>query len=113
LAPSYARGSEGIKFREGIRAYNSLFAFSSMGAKVDQLIEQSRGPYVYKISGQVYHRIGSLLLEDGQPPKYAQNYVYDSFDEVEDRISALQNESQRARIDRRNVASLTNMLDRQ
>lgn len=84
-----------------------------MGAKVDQLIEQSRGPYVYKISGQVYHRIGSLLLEDGQPPKYAQNYVYDSFDEVEDRISALQNESQRARMDRRNVASLTNMLDRQ
>jgi predicted lipase len=66
-----------------------------MGAKIDRNIKNSRGPYVYKICGQVYHRIGSLLPEECQMPKYAQLYVYDSTDEVKMRIAALPDTSQR------------------
>jgi Helitron helicase-like domain at N-terminus len=82
-----------------------------MGAKVDRSIESSRGPYVYKICGQVYHRIGSLLPEEGQMPKYAQLYVYDSTDEVKMRIAALPDTSQRRNIDIRLVEQLRDMLD--
>ena len=47
-------------FLENIRAYNQMFAMTSLGAEVDNSINMGGGPYVFKISGQLYHRIGSL-----------------------------------------------------
>ncbi|KAL6556804.1 hypothetical protein OROHE_006680 [Orobanche hederae] len=44
-----------------IRAYNMMFSFTSMGGKVDTSVNKGRGPYVFKIQGANYHRIGSLL----------------------------------------------------
>ena len=35
--------------------------FTSLGADVDKAVNSGGGPYVYKICGVVYHRIGSLL----------------------------------------------------
>jgi hypothetical protein len=49
-------------FFDHIRQYNSMFAMTSMGAKVTDSINDGHGPFVFKISGQVCHRIGSLLL---------------------------------------------------
>lgn len=69
-------GSQSSKFRENIRAYNSLFAFTSTGGVVSHEVNIGPGPYVYKISGQNYHRIGSLLPVEGQSPKFAQLYIY-------------------------------------
>uniref|UniRef100_A0A3Q7EEM9 Uncharacterized protein n=1 Tax=Solanum lycopersicum TaxID=4081 RepID=A0A3Q7EEM9_SOLLC len=54
-------GKLGINFRKNIRAYNSMFAFTSMGGRVDGSINHSKGPYVFWMCGQNYHRIGSLL----------------------------------------------------
>ncbi|GKF07664.1 hypothetical protein Tco_0041888, partial [Tanacetum coccineum] len=42
-------------FLENIRAYNQMFSMTSLGAQVDDSIKNGRGPYVFKISGQLYH----------------------------------------------------------
>jgi hypothetical protein len=44
---------------------------TSMGAKVIDSINDGHGPYVFKISGQICHRIGSLIPAHGARPEYA------------------------------------------
>ncbi|GKE43302.1 hypothetical protein Tco_1470586, partial [Tanacetum coccineum] len=39
-------------FMENIRAYNQMFAMTSLGAKIDKSINNGRGPYVFKVSGR-------------------------------------------------------------
>ncbi|GJY77799.1 hypothetical protein Tco_0483600, partial [Tanacetum coccineum] len=73
-------------FMENIRAYNQMFAMTSFGAKVDDSINRGRGPYVFKVFGQVYHWIGSLCPPAGEPPRFLQLYIYDTKHEVENRM---------------------------
>ncbi|GKD77035.1 hypothetical protein Tco_1339656 [Tanacetum coccineum] len=47
-------------FMENIRAYNQMFSMASLGANIDNSINNGRGPYVFRISGQIYHWIGSM-----------------------------------------------------
>nr|GFA22432.1 helitron helicase-like domain-containing protein [Tanacetum cinerariifolium] len=56
-------------FQENIRAYNQMIAMTSFGACIDDSVNRRRGPYVFKISGQIYHWIGSLCPEPGNPPR--------------------------------------------
>lgn len=72
-------------FIENIRSYNSLFAFTSFGGKIETGINDGGGPPQFVISGQNYHRIGSLLPKDGESPKFAQLYIYDTQNEIENR----------------------------
>lgn len=74
-------------FRENIRAYNSMFAFTSIGGKVVTNLNDGGGPPQFILSGQNYHRIGNLLPEDGQLPKYAQLYIHDTQNEASNRIT--------------------------
>jgi hypothetical protein len=60
-----------------------------MGANIDKSVNDGRGPPVFKIHGQVHHRIGSLLPPDGSAPKFIQLYIYDTANEVRNRLSAL------------------------
>ncbi|XP_062028399.1 uncharacterized protein LOC133744280 [Rosa rugosa] len=76
-------------FRENIRVYNSMFSFTSMGAAIDKNINIGSGPYVFKISGQVHHLMGSVLPSDGECPKFAQLYIYDTKNEISNRINAI------------------------
>lgn len=39
---------------ENIRAYNQMFSMTSFGARVDDSINKGTGPYVFRISGQIY-----------------------------------------------------------
>jgi hypothetical protein len=55
-----------------------MFAMTSMGANVIDSVNDGHGPYVFKISGQVCHRIGSLIPSHGARPKYAQLYLFDT-----------------------------------
>lgn len=64
-----------------------MFSMTSMGAKVIESINDGRGPYVFKISGQVCHRIGSLMPSEGRRPEYAQLYIYDTEHEIRNRIN--------------------------
>lgn len=73
-------------FLDNIRSYNSMFAFTSIGGKVDGNLNDGQGPPQFVISGQNYHRIGSLLPDEGDNPKFAQLYIYDTRNEVQNRL---------------------------
>ncbi|GJS83511.1 DNA helicase [Tanacetum coccineum] len=64
-----------------------MFSMTSLGANVDESINNGRGPYVFKISGQLYHWIGSLCPADGEPPRFLQLYIYDTDNEVDNRLT--------------------------
>jgi len=48
--------------------YNSVLAFTSFGAKVDESVTGGLGPNSFRIQGELYHKIGSLCLAEGQQP---------------------------------------------
>lgn len=108
---TYGGGQCAAKFRDKIRAYNSIFAFTSMGAKIDSTVNLRPGTYVYRISGQNYHRIGGLIPEEGEPPKFAQLYVHDTQNEVEHRLCSLKGGDIAEVIDPTIVQDLKDMLD--
>lgn len=67
-----------ISFRKDIRKYNASMAWTSMGANVDErLANQRDGVYTFKISGQLSHKIGSLLPQRHESHKFAQIYFLD------------------------------------
>ena len=101
-------------FIKSIRSYNSMFAFTSLGAKIDRGINNGPGPYVFKINGQVHHRIGSLLPDEGRPPEYAQLYIFDTENEVENRVSIFNRDRDCDScndVDKRIVEGLVRMFD--
>ena len=70
------------KFHENIRRYNSALAFTSVGQDAykalqrDRSINDGRGPWLYKIKGELHHITGTLLPPEGRAPLYAQLYIY-------------------------------------
>lgn len=73
-------------FYENIRVYNSMFSFTSMGGKIENHANDGGGPPQFIISWQNCHRMGSLLPEDNQKPRFAQMYVYDTQNEMQNRL---------------------------
>jgi hypothetical protein len=67
-------------------SYIIMFAFTSPGMNVDDHSNKGRGPPTLRIQGQVCHRIGSMLPPEGEPPKFAQLYIYDTENEVRNRM---------------------------
>jgi hypothetical protein len=57
-----------VKFRDQIRIYNLVLAFTSLGAKVDESVVKGTGLYSFHIQGELHHKIGSLCLAEGQRP---------------------------------------------
>ncbi|XP_050225551.1 uncharacterized protein LOC126675026 [Mercurialis annua] len=102
---------ESKKFRERIRIYNSVFAFTSAGGRIDYDINKKPGPYVFRICGQNHHVIGSLLPDDGQRPKFAQLYVFDTTNEIANRLSCIEHQSNSTSIDQTIIHRLIQMLD--
>ncbi|GJZ43334.1 hypothetical protein Tco_0590589 [Tanacetum coccineum] len=74
------------QFMEHIRAYNQMFAMTSFGAKIDHSVNKGRGPYVFKISGQIYHWIGSLCPEEGHHPRFFAALCKKNTDELSNRM---------------------------
>jgi hypothetical protein len=100
------------KLIQNIRQYNCLFTFTSMGAHIDNSVNNGRGPPVFKISGQVHHRIGSLLPPDDGPPKFIQLYIYDTTNEVINRLKCLNaDDAPNRSLDPSVVDGLMKMLD--
>jgi hypothetical protein len=73
-----SKESNAVKFRNQIRMYNSVLAFTSFGAKVDESVIGGPGPYSFRIQGELYHKIGSLCPVEGQRPQFAQLYFHDT-----------------------------------
>ncbi|CAK8542455.1 unnamed protein product [Lathyrus sativus] len=66
-----------------------MFAFTSPDAKLDNRFNNGGGPPTLRIQGQSCHQIGILLPPEGQPPKFAQLYIYDTENEVHNRMQGL------------------------
>jgi len=99
-------------FLEKIRQYNSLFAFTSMGGNIDKNINNGEGPYVFRINGQIHHRIGSLLPKEENIPKFAELYIFDTKNEIQNRIQALNHDSHEENdINPHIVEAIKKMLD--
>jgi hypothetical protein len=81
-------------FMENIRAYNQMFAMTSFGATIDKSVNVGRGPYVFKVSGQIYHSIGSLCPFENDTPRFLQLYIYDTQNEMQNRLSHFSNSEQ-------------------
>ncbi|XP_073117118.1 uncharacterized protein [Elaeis guineensis] len=81
-------GQQGIKFRKHIRQYNAMFALTSMGGRIDNQINCGKGPFVFRICGQNYHKIGSLFPQIGKKPSFAQLYIYDTKNKIQNRMDS-------------------------
>ncbi|XP_074346722.1 uncharacterized protein LOC141685526 [Apium graveolens] len=77
-----------------VRLYNSMFAFTSAGGNVDHFINGGRGPYIYKLNGQNHHVFSSLIPNDGDTPKFCQLYIYNTVNEVNNRLRWVNNADQ-------------------
>nr|GEX06196.1 DNA helicase [Tanacetum cinerariifolium] len=71
---------------EHVSDYNQMFSMTSFGAKINDSVNRGRGPYVFKVFGQIYYWIGSLCLEEGHHPQFLQVYIYDTQEEVANRM---------------------------
>ncbi|KAJ3688219.1 hypothetical protein LUZ61_017383 [Rhynchospora tenuis] len=70
------------------------------------------GPYVFKVSGQLCHLLGSLLPDDDSPPKFAQLYMYDNENEISNRMSPFSSDDPSSAPREHIVAAIKEMLDR-
>ncbi|XP_055918607.1 uncharacterized protein LOC129950708 [Eupeodes corollae] len=66
-------------FLNNVRRYNSLFQMTSFGAKE---IKEGHFMPTFKVEGQVYHLIGSLLPPSGQIPQFLQIYFISDADQL-------------------------------
>jgi hypothetical protein len=83
-----------------------------MGATIDRSVNDGRGPNIFKISGSICHRMGSLLPQPGNTPKFAELYIYHGGDEIDNRIKALNKDDQiDGGLDRSIVKGLGDMLN--
>ncbi|GKB18825.1 putative PIF1 DNA helicase/replication protein A1-like protein [Tanacetum coccineum] len=102
-------------FIDNIRRYNSMFAFTSMAGHQDTSVNVGRGPYCYRLHGENYHLAGSLLPKTGKPAKFAQLYIYDTENEITNRIKAVSKEastsSNKHEIDFQLTTDIRDMLD--
>ena len=82
------QGKTERQFRENIRGYNGLVSMASKnitGAMTN--FGCTRGPNIFKMSGQMYHLTPSHIFPDStQQPKFSQIYVYDEINEIANRV---------------------------
>ncbi|KAL8529957.1 hypothetical protein ACS0TY_007141 [Phlomoides rotata] len=110
----FNRDSRSRNFINNIKAYNMIFSFTSMGGLMDTSINKGGAPYVFKIHAANYHKIGSLLPEERKRPKFAQLYIYNTENEVPNRITAISGGAgdRSSNLDDSIVKDLTRMIDR-
>lgn len=65
---------------------------------------------MFRISGQNYHRFGSLLPADGQQSEFAQLYIYDTHNEVCNRMKPFMHSCKETVVDEKVVRALINMF---
>jgi hypothetical protein len=76
-------------YQNNTRVYNTMFAFTSPGMSLDNNFGGGRGPPTIRIQGQPCHRMGSLLPLPGDTPKFSQLYIYDTENELQNRMEGV------------------------
>ncbi|GKC73323.1 hypothetical protein Tco_1119206, partial [Tanacetum coccineum] len=70
----------------GVSNNGSSASRRGRNVQIDESINAGRGSYVFKVYGQIYHWIGSLCPPAGEPPRFLQLYIYDTNNEVQNRM---------------------------
>ncbi|CAN6924720.1 unnamed protein product, partial [Brassica oleracea] len=78
---------------------------------MDYTVVNAPGPYTIRIQGQTHHRIGSLIPRQGRPPEYLHLYIFDTGNEVRNRLNAMGQTSTEGNLDETTLARLIEMLD--
>lgn len=79
--------AESREFKKNIRSYNNALSFTSVGAKIDERLLSTGGIYTFRLHGEFYHLMGSLLPQGNVAPKFSQIYIYDTERELENRLN--------------------------
>ncbi|XP_019185982.1 PREDICTED: uncharacterized protein LOC109180727 [Ipomoea nil] len=82
-----------------------------MGGKIDRDVNKNGGPLVFRIHGQNFHYIGSLLPVDGKRPHFAQLYIYDTNNEIVNRLSFVRPDGDLSDIHEEIVKDIQQALD--
>ncbi|GKD31956.1 hypothetical protein Tco_1242734 [Tanacetum coccineum] len=88
-----------------------MFCSTSFRARIDHSINKGRGLYTFRINGQNYHRIRSLLPTEGTQPRYAQLWFFDTHSEIQNRLGTFMDTDSEEGVDGTIVGSLIRMLD--
>ncbi|KYN18631.1 ATP-dependent DNA helicase PIF1, partial [Trachymyrmex cornetzi] len=79
--------SKSNHFYNRIRGYNNTFSFASFNAKISDFSAQRRGPYCFKIQGQIYYQINTALYPTPyEMPSYGQFFIVDNNEAIEYRL---------------------------
>ena len=88
--------AESRHFLEHIRHYNATMSMASWNAAVTE--HAGRGPRVVTIHGQAYHLTAAQEAPEGQPPQYAQLYILNTTDALQQRVADPRNENLQANV---------------
>ena len=75
---------EARNFRANIRNYNTTFACASVRSNI--VSRQGRGPYCFRIQGQMYHQVGNLEPPQDRQATYGQLYFLDTTSAMQSRL---------------------------
>ncbi|GJU22456.1 ATP-dependent DNA helicase PIF1-like protein [Tanacetum coccineum] len=96
---------------KGNETANPTFSLRCQEARIDHSINVGRGLYTFHINGQNYHRIGSLLPQEGTQPRYTQLWFFDTQNELRNRLNAFVDNEIEDNLDVTIVGSLLEMLN--
>ena len=92
------------EFYRNIRGYNNALSLASRGFSGKQFVFRTRGPPIFKVSGQAYHCMGNVLPNNGQIPQFSQQYVFDEQHELDNRMTNVPG------LDRQTLAKLQDVM---
>ncbi|XP_027177658.1 uncharacterized protein LOC113776796 [Coffea eugenioides] len=79
---------ESFHFRNNARTYNNNLGFTSFTAKYDsELTKNTKGVYIFRVQGQVYHFLNGLVRSD-DTASGIQLYFFDTDEELAKRVAA-------------------------
>ena len=78
-------------FKKHIRYYNSLLAFASV---VTNLTTPSKGAFIYKIQGSIYHQLAPMFVDQSKyKPQAIQFYFLDGDTATKERLDKAKSEN--------------------
>ncbi|KAF6176909.1 hypothetical protein GIB67_030592 [Kingdonia uniflora] len=77
--------AQACSFRKHIRQYNASNIFITHGVTIVNQVINGRGTLPFSINGELRHRSGALLPDQDKRACYAQLYIYDSSEALNER----------------------------
>ncbi|GJT88701.1 DNA helicase [Tanacetum coccineum] len=71
---------------------DSVSSSNCIPLEYSHLVNNGKGPYVFRVSCQICHWIGSMCPDEGKPPRFLQLYICDTTNKVKNRLAHFCNE---------------------